>query len=598
MNYDQLNEFIYSYLTDNKTNSAIMLSGDWGTGKSYYIKNSLVKYINRRKKKCLIISLYGINTLEELTSNLFWAARIGDIDKKDNASEKIEKSINLKKNIVSFTRLIAKGTSSHFGINITDDDSDLLTLYKMLKLSNNLIILEDVERTGIDITQLLGFINCLVEQDDNKVLLVANENEIIRKIGKNSDVNDDAENKENSKFSSVDNYTIEKEKTISDTIQFECDIESSIKSIVDSFNNKMLSSLCSSNSPEEIASIMYIFETYNLRAIKFACQKTIDVFKEIPIEVSDDFLRCIFYSTISFSLRLKGGNTFEWQFADKYSYELGVLQYPLFKFCYDYIIYQNLDQGKIEKAFMEYKRLCLYDRTKTQNDNDILVLCNYLCEYEEDVKKAVVSITERLKNATDISFYDYGRIVAYLILIKHYLKIDVSVALDLIVFNLQGRGNEIKADELLQLSLGNEETEIVNEYKDLELKIRTALKTDEVIEGFSYKPSQCTLLYEYVHRNEIEFHSREKFAALFDVKKLIEMYSKCSPKEMQDLRLAFDYIYRINNIGNILSGDLSYLVAIRLGIADYYNEEMGDRCQLIQTEKFLKGLDSYINKLK
>ena len=53
-------------------------------------------------------------------------------------------------------------------------------LYKSIDLSGKLIIIEDLERSGIDILEILGYVNNLVEQDGVKVLLVAKEDELIQ----------------------------------------------------------------------------------------------------------------------------------------------------------------------------------------------------------------------------------------------------------------------------------------------------------------------------------------------------------------------------------------------------------------------------------
>ena len=45
MNTNQLNQYIKNYLENDKTNSAIMLTGAWGTGKSHYIKNQLISFL-------------------------------------------------------------------------------------------------------------------------------------------------------------------------------------------------------------------------------------------------------------------------------------------------------------------------------------------------------------------------------------------------------------------------------------------------------------------------------------------------------------------------------------------------------------------------
>ena len=67
------NNFIKNYLENNKTNSAIMLTGEWGSGKSHYIKNELVPYIeNSDDKKCIIVSLYGINQVDDINKSIYF----------------------------------------------------------------------------------------------------------------------------------------------------------------------------------------------------------------------------------------------------------------------------------------------------------------------------------------------------------------------------------------------------------------------------------------------------------------------------------------------------------------------------------------------
>ena len=59
--------FIENYLTNDKTNSAIMLTGDWGTGKSFYIQNVLKPYLEGKQKDCIVVSLYGLNDLKDIS---------------------------------------------------------------------------------------------------------------------------------------------------------------------------------------------------------------------------------------------------------------------------------------------------------------------------------------------------------------------------------------------------------------------------------------------------------------------------------------------------------------------------------------------------
>ena len=72
------------------------------------------------------------------------------------------------------TKTILKGVTSFLGIDLSHSDEDMQKLFESIDLSGKLIILEDLERSGIDILEVLGYVNNLVEQDGVKVLLVAN----------------------------------------------------------------------------------------------------------------------------------------------------------------------------------------------------------------------------------------------------------------------------------------------------------------------------------------------------------------------------------------------------------------------------------------
>lgn len=70
--------------------------------------------------------------------------------------------------------------TSFFGVDLSVSEKDLNNLYSSVDLTGKLIVLEDVERSSIDIKEILGYVNSLVEQDGVKVLLVANEQEIYK----------------------------------------------------------------------------------------------------------------------------------------------------------------------------------------------------------------------------------------------------------------------------------------------------------------------------------------------------------------------------------------------------------------------------------
>lgn len=81
MNVDELNEFIKNYLKKNKTRSAIMLSAPWGSGKSYYIYNNLMPYLKKDGIDCIVISLYGLTNIDEISRGIFLESKVSFLDK-------------------------------------------------------------------------------------------------------------------------------------------------------------------------------------------------------------------------------------------------------------------------------------------------------------------------------------------------------------------------------------------------------------------------------------------------------------------------------------------------------------------------------------
>ena len=74
MSNDQLNEHIKHYIEHDKTNRAIMLTGDWGIGKSYYIQKELIPFLKEDKNgkhSCIVVSLYGIDSIAAISITLY-----------------------------------------------------------------------------------------------------------------------------------------------------------------------------------------------------------------------------------------------------------------------------------------------------------------------------------------------------------------------------------------------------------------------------------------------------------------------------------------------------------------------------------------------
>lgn len=73
----ELSEYIRHYLEKDRSKSSIMLTGEWGIGKSYYIQNELVPFLlHDVKYGCVVVSLYGLKTVSEISKSIYLELRI------------------------------------------------------------------------------------------------------------------------------------------------------------------------------------------------------------------------------------------------------------------------------------------------------------------------------------------------------------------------------------------------------------------------------------------------------------------------------------------------------------------------------------------
>lgn len=598
MTNKELSEYIKHYVEMNKTKSAIMLTADWGTGKSHYIANELVPFLKSNGNHiCIIVSLYGISCVNDISKSIYLETRAKLLNSK---SEGVVASTLAAKTVF-------KGISSFFGIELGASEEEMQKLYQSIDLSGKLIVLEDVERTQIDLLELMGYVNSLVEQDGVKVLLVANEKEILQYETKNEEIEDESisldifSEKTQKTYSrpyttETSEYLKTKEKTVSDTIVYYGNIQEAIHQIICSFEDANLNCFANDCNTKEIYGIMEAMKNYNLRSFIYACQKTVDIYQKLEGNYSSDFLTCIFYGIIYYSMRIKAGERANWDGTENFSLELGSEKYPLFRFCYDYINTQKLNGTKIPVAEKALESLRLYDRKKTQSDQDMNIVCNYHLYSEQELKTAVESIQDRLADPTDISFYDYGVLAVYLLVSSYHFGFDVSRAKTCLVSNLRGRGTEIDAESLFRITIMREDEPLQKEYNMLRQEMTAALRGEYMIPGFSYLPEQAYMLKEQFENNR-DYYETGKLAATLDIPRLIDMFFACAPAQMNDIRYAFVRTYGSSNIGDFLSADKDAILQLRDGIVAGLDAQNLDGVQKLQCKWFCENLTEIINKL-
>ena len=181
---EKIKKVIDEYI-QSTSESAIMIDGEWGAGKTFYVKNILKKeYPN-----ILYIPLYGINNvsdIDELICNEVIKKRIDckfiRFCKKNKFIQiilwpfrKIAGLFNYIKNFMySISNQFLK---LHLGIDlpVVKKRDFVGIINQTTKLNKYILIFDDLERCSVDIKYVMGYIYNPVEHLNVKVIVVTNE---------------------------------------------------------------------------------------------------------------------------------------------------------------------------------------------------------------------------------------------------------------------------------------------------------------------------------------------------------------------------------------------------------------------------------------
>lgn len=177
MNIDQT-EIIIQYL-NIETNYAVIINGEYGVGKTHFYKNVLVPRIketsllkdDRKKYTPVHISLFGFQSLEDVQTAIF--VELYPILK--NRGLKLAAGIG-KSIIRGVAQIYKAGDIDKYIDDINQDTGD------WLKYEELVICFDDLDRKSenLDIRDVFGFINSLVENQGAKILIIANEGQLIK----------------------------------------------------------------------------------------------------------------------------------------------------------------------------------------------------------------------------------------------------------------------------------------------------------------------------------------------------------------------------------------------------------------------------------
>jgi len=211
-----MNEHIENYCIDYIESEfnpqfAVLIKGEWGCGKTYFINKLISRYIqkgkNIQRNEIVYISLFGIGHISEIDDKLF------------QKMHPILSSENFKL-AAGFIR-----TAMKIGVNI--NGAGVLNFggfekkpqrIKSKELEKKLIIVDDIERTKLSPIEIFGYFSEYLNQLNMKLIFIGNDDQISSIDGEKS------------------SYQKIKEKIIGVEFTIEPEIEKAVDSFIQEFS--------------------------------------------------------------------------------------------------------------------------------------------------------------------------------------------------------------------------------------------------------------------------------------------------------------------------------------------------------------------------
>lgn len=283
------------YCREEKPVGALLLTGEWGCGKTYLIDNDLKE---RLGKDFIIIriSLFGVDSIENFTKNVresyikTFIESLG-VDTEDTRVKLATKLFEKVKKAADKLP-ISDNAKNILSINVVD----LIPIVNKIGKKKVILIFDDLERSQLDEISALGCINEYCENRNFNTIVVANEEKI---------------NKET-------RYAEMKEKLIERTVRYTPDFSEIISSILKEFpdsdqeykrfllenQDDLITLYYEEPSKNEVDEQQKISKPQNIRSFKCAIQEFNRVYKQL-VEIGVNNLSDWLLSFVAFELAYK-----------------------------------------------------------------------------------------------------------------------------------------------------------------------------------------------------------------------------------------------------------------------------------------------------
>lgn len=610
--YENVLRSIDYYMKDKDLNNAFFINGKWGSGKSYFVKNVLNKHINEQfAHKVIYVSLYGIVNVDEIAKQIY-SKLIAENRMKKNRIKNHLKSRSIATEYAKDTAIAtAKNLIPMLLSKVYITLPKIENYWKYITLQKIILIFDDLERSRIDIIELMGYINNFVEEYGIKTIVVGNEDEIKKRFYIDNFI-EKVDVVKNLKLPIIDDQEKDKYRSILfketevkekleeglistnlNTLSKKIEYLFSTYEKYDKIKEKLigytfeftppLRELFSILSEDEIVkrNLDFIEKIYrerncsNLRTFifsKHAFKQIKETIAKLELKNLDDLLDVIVENIFYCSLELKNPvdkvneNPYRTITSSKESVPQSVVN-GINEIITDYLNTLELDFDLFALRLFEYDSLI--SEYMFEIENSLKKLQTYWFDKNDDyIESSLIEIIDML-NQNTLNIQSYPTLVSYIYLyndIFQSAKINLVDIIELMIKNIHTNDNKISQDFGVNLNIlywPEQKEEMSHNLEILhdEIEKHNLSITDQSINSYLEKENWSSELFDNLRdeKKAWRFTTDKNFASLINVDKLADLIISGTSKDLSNVYQTFKYVYGFSNLNEFFQNDLDNL---------------------------------------
>ena len=178
---------VKAFIDNDDNTGALLITGTWGSGKTWLIKDMSERLNKEKEYAVAIISLFGISSIDSLNQKIKEVYLEQYIKASPKGQQLIQKGGEIIEKIIKVVSKALPDSTKASTIATAVSSAMSLSIYDYINIKNTIfnkkfvLIFDDLERADISMAHLLGVLNDYCENKKINIILVADEEKIMAK---------------------------------------------------------------------------------------------------------------------------------------------------------------------------------------------------------------------------------------------------------------------------------------------------------------------------------------------------------------------------------------------------------------------------------